>query len=155
LPMEQIAIILAYVMGMAFMVAEVFMPGAIMGILGLIVVLGSIYFAFQRGATGLGVTLVCVTVAAVPVLIVLWVKVINRVLAIQETQTGYTSAQVGLKELVGQEGVAVTQLRPSGIARFGDKKVDVVSEDEVIVKDTRVTVVEVQSNRVVVRAVRG
>ena len=153
--MSSLGIVFLYVIGMALAVAEVFLPGAIMGLIGLVCVLASIYLAFQGGFLVLGWTLVAVTVAAIPVMIVLWVKVLNRVLAMKQTQEGYTGAQVELKEMVGQEGVAMTQLRPSGMARIGDLKVDVVSEGEVIDRDSRVRVIEVASNRVVVRAVKG
>ena len=153
--MGDLGIIFLYVVGMALLVAEVFIPGAIMGLIGLGLALASIYLAFQAEAWTLGWILVGVTVASIPALIVLWVKVLNRVLAIKQTQKGYTSAMVELKELVGQEGVAVTQLRPSGMARFGDKKVDVVAEGNVIERNARVKIIEVESNRVIVRAVQG
>jgi len=152
--MSELGIILLYVFGMALAVAEVFMPGAIMGLVGLGCILASIYLAFrQSGPLGWG--LLGITLASIPVFVVLWVKVLNRVLAMRATQAGYTSAQMGLKDLVGQEGVALTQLRPVGVARFGNKKVDVVSEGEVIDAGSRVRVIEVKSNRVMVRAVKG
>ncbi len=56
-------------------------------------------------------------------------------------------------ELMGQEGVAVGDLRPSGVARFGDARVDVVTEGDYVVKDSRVRVIEIKGNRVVVRKV--
>jgi len=152
--LTDLGIIFLYTAGMALVLAEVFVPGAVMGLIGLACLLGSIFLAFQQEAFTLGWILVGITVASIPVLIVLWVKVLNRVLAIKMTQKGYTSAQVDLKALVGQEGVAMTQLRPSGMARFGDEKVDVVAEGEVIERNTRVKIVEVESNRVVVRAVQ-
>ena len=152
--MDEIWIILLFVFGMVMVVAEIMLPGVIMGLVGLGCLLGSIYLAFGR-SVGLAWTLVGIAVASVPVLAILWVKVLNRVLAIKMTQKGYTSAQVGLKDLVGQEGVALTPLRPAGMARFGDRKVDVVSEGEVVDPDSRVRVVEVKGNRVVVRGVRG
>jgi membrane-bound serine protease (ClpP class) len=126
----------------------------VLGLIGLTCMLVSIYFGFEKSA-GLGWTLVVIAAASVPVLAIVWVKVINRVLAMKFTQTGYTGAQMQYKDLVGQEGVALTALRPAGMARFGDKKVDVVSEGEVVDRDARVRVVEVKGNRVVVRAVRG
>ena len=153
--MGQLGIVFLYVIGMALAVAEVFIPGAVMGLIGLVCVLASIYLAFQQESVALGWSLVGITIAAIPVLVILWVKVLNRVFAIKQTQEGYTSAQVELKALVGQEGVALTQLRPSGMARFADEKVDVVSEGEVIERGSRVRVIEVESNRVVVRAVRS
>ena len=152
--MGPLGIIFLYVIGMGLVVAEVFIPGAIMGLIGMVFVLASIYLAFQQEAVTLGWTLIGITVASIPALIVLWVKVLNRVLAITGTQKDYTSAMVDLKELVGQEGVAITQLRPSGMARFGDRKVDVVSEGEVVERNSRIKIIEVESNRVVVRAVR-
>ena len=153
--MGQLGIIFLYVIGMALAIAEVFLPGAVMGLIGLVCVLASIYLAFQQESVALGWSLVGITIAAIPVLVILWVKVLNRVFAMKQTQEGYTSAQVDLKTLVGQEGVALTQLRPSGMARFADEKVDVVSEGEVIERGSRVRVIEVESNRVVVRAVKG
>jgi len=151
----QLGIIFLYVIGMALAIAELFLPGAVMGLIGLVCVLASIYLAFDRESAGLGWTLVAITIASIPVMVVLWFKVLNRVFAMKQTQKGYSSAQVELKALIGEEGVAITQLRPSGIARFGNKKVDVVSEGEVIERDSRVKVIEVESNRVVVRAVKG
>ena len=153
--MGELGIVFLFVIGMALAIAEVFLPGAIMGLIGLIFVLASIYLAFQAGFVALGWTLVIVTVASIPVMVILWLKVLNRVLAMKQTQEGYTSAQVELKELVGQEGIALTQLRPAGMARINEQKVDVVSDGEVIERDSRVRVIEVTSNRVVVRAVKG
>ena len=153
--MSDLGIVFLYVLGMALAVAEVFLPGVVMGIFGLACVLASLYWAFQRESHALAWTLVGITVASVPVLIFLWLKVLNRVFAMKHTEAGYTSAQANLKDLVGQEGVALTQLRPAGMARFGDRKVDVVTEGDLIDRDSRVRVVAVQGNRVVVRAVRS
>jgi len=55
--------------------------------------------------------------------------------------------------LLGKRGVASTQLTPSGKARFGDDLVDVITDGEVVSKDTAVAVVDVQGNRVLVRAI--
>lgn len=153
--MGELGIVFLFVIGMALAVAEFFLPGAIMGLIGLVCVLASIYLAFHQEMTVLGWSLVGITIVSVPVFVLLWVKVLNRVLAMKETQQGTTSATVEDKGLMGKEGVALTQLRPSGVARFGDRKVDVVSDGEMIDRDTRVKVIEVRSNRVVVRAVKS
>jgi membrane-bound serine protease (ClpP class) len=54
--------------------------------------------------------------------------------------------------LLGQVGEAVTPLRPAGKARFGEEFVDVVSEGDYIPPGSRVQVIEVEGNRVVVKA---
>lgn len=52
---------------------------------------------------------------------------------------------------VGQVGVAESDLRPIGIARFGDARIDVVSEGGYVRAGTRVRVREVEGGRIVVR----
>jgi membrane-bound serine protease (ClpP class) len=54
--------------------------------------------------------------------------------------------------LVGELGVAVTQLTPSGKARIGDELLDVISEGEFIERGQAVMVVETVGSRIVVRA---
>ncbi len=56
-------------------------------------------------------------------------------------------------ELLGQEGVAVGDLRPAGIVRIGDRRVDVVTEGDYVDAGATVRVIEVRGNRVVVREV--
>ena len=52
----------------------------------------------------------------------------------------------------GSEGTAVTTLRPSGKARFGEHIVDVVTEGEFIAAENPVSVVSTDGMRVVVKA---
>jgi membrane-bound serine protease (ClpP class) len=53
---------------------------------------------------------------------------------------------------VGQHGVAESDLRPVGVARFGATRVDVVSEGDYVRAGTRVRVIAVEGARIVVRA---
>ncbi len=53
--------------------------------------------------------------------------------------------------LVGKEGVAFTPLRPSGTGLIDGRRVDVAADSEFIEKDSPITVVEVEGNRIVVR----
>jgi membrane-bound serine protease (ClpP class) len=55
--------------------------------------------------------------------------------------------------LVGQEGFALTVLRPAGKAKIHGRLVDVVSEGPFIQPDSRVEIVEVSGNRIVVRQI--
>ena len=56
-------------------------------------------------------------------------------------------------DLVGREGKAITDLRPSGTAVFGEERVDVVSEAEWIPSGSVIRVVSAEGYRHVVRAV--
>jgi membrane-bound serine protease (ClpP class) len=65
-------------------------------------------------------------------------------------ETGYSSANVR-GELVGASGVAVTDLRPSGVVKIGDERIDVVAESDWISSGTPVRVVSAEGYRHVVR----
>jgi membrane-bound ClpP family serine protease len=55
--------------------------------------------------------------------------------------------------LLGAIGVAETMLRPAGKVRFGDDFLDVVAEGDYVNPGTRVQVIEIEGNRIVVKAV--
>jgi membrane-bound ClpP family serine protease len=55
--------------------------------------------------------------------------------------------------LLGAIGVAATPLRPAGKVKFGDEYIDVVAEGSYVEPGTRVQVVEIEGNRIVVKEV--
>jgi membrane-bound serine protease (ClpP class) len=57
-------------------------------------------------------------------------------------------------DLVGQDGVAVTDLRPSGTAQIGPERVDVVTEGEYVAQGRTVRVVRSEGYRHVVRGLQ-
>ena len=54
---------------------------------------------------------------------------------------------------MGDAGQVVSTLRPTGKARFGNAIVDVVAEARFLDKGTKVEIIEIHGNRVVVKAV--
>ena len=62
---------------------------------------------------------------------------------------GYTAAP-DTSALVGQTGVALTQLHPAGAARFGAERLDVVTAGEFLDAGTPVRIAEAHGNRIVV-----
>ncbi|MCB9874121.1 MAG: hypothetical protein H6821_08065 [Planctomycetaceae bacterium] len=57
------------------------------------------------------------------------------------------------RHLLGKRGQTLTQLTPSGKARFGDLDVDVISDGEVVPRGSKVVVAEVRGNRVLVQTI--
>jgi membrane-bound serine protease (ClpP class) len=55
--------------------------------------------------------------------------------------------------LLGAIGVAVTTLRPAGLARFNEAFVDVIAEGSYVTPGSRVQVIEIEGNRIVVKEV--
>ena len=78
----------------------------------------------------------------------LWKKV---VLSDQSTTArGYVSAETKA-ELIGKEGIVLTELRPAGSILLEDAPFDVVSEGAFIPKGEKVRIVSVNGSRIVVR----
>jgi len=69
----------------------------------------------------------------------------------EQMEEGYTVASAEEKDMMGARGVAKSTLRPSGTADFDGKIVDVITEGDFLPPGTPVEVVDVQSNRIVVR----
>jgi membrane-bound serine protease (ClpP class) len=81
-------------------------------------------------------------------------RMFSKLILVDSTskEQGYTSSE-SKDGLMGKEGVAVTALRPSGIALIDDERVDVVSQGDFIENGARVKVVNTSSSRVMVRRI--
>lgn len=145
------------VMGFVLLFLEVFViPGVnVFGVLGFASLLTGIVYAYVRLGAGPALALGAWTALASAVLV--WLVLRNRawsrlVLHRGNTrQEGYSATPADLAELAGQTGEALTPLRPSGRARFGERIVDVVTEGNFIPRGTPVAVLEVVGSRVVVQ----
>lgn len=140
--------------GYFLFLAEVVVPGGILGVIGAACVVWGCWLAFGLsmawGLTAIGLSL------AVFVFLT-WFFVKNRsrrglVLGGDEAKS-WKSARAGLDQLLGVEGETLTTLRPSGTMLVGDERVDVVADGEFIDSGVRVKVLEVEGSRVVVEAV--
>jgi hypothetical protein len=168
--------LLLFVLGLLLIALEVFvLPGfGFAGISGILLVVGSLglvayghwprsneeWAAFGQhvGPFGLSIlgALVCAFVLAryLPS-----IPYVNRLILQPqgESEEGFEEApdpvHAELAALLGAIGVSATPLRPAGKAQFGDAFVDVVAEGGYVVPGTRVQVIEIEGNRVVVKEV--
>jgi len=67
-------------------------------------------------------------------------------------ESGFVSADLRT-ELVGMEGVAITDLRPSGTGLFGEERLDVVSDSEWIEHGTPIRIISSEGYRHLVRPI--
>jgi len=63
---------------------------------------------------------------------------------------GFHASAERNSDLVGLEGVALSELRPGGSAQFGDKRLDVVTRGDFVDKDSRIIIAETHGNRIIV-----
>jgi membrane-bound serine protease (ClpP class) len=149
----QAVIVLVFVCGLLAMVVELFIPGMVIGTIGFLAALGSVIYAFVEGYHVLGVVLLVCTIAMIPLFFALWRNVVGRFFAITTDESGFSSSSAAIEDLLGVEGVAMSPLRPSGIARLNDRRYDVVTRGEMLEKGTAIKVIEVSGNRIVVKRV--
>jgi membrane-bound serine protease (ClpP class) len=144
--------------GFVFVVAEVFFPS--LGMFGLIAagaIVTADWLAWQHSA-GLMWALVAMQVVLVPLLLkgafaVLPRLPFGRAMILPSAPPQPESGVEPGRHLLGVEGLALTDLRPSGTAQVGDERRTVVAENGTIGKGTAVKVVAVEGYRIVVRPV--
>lgn len=152
--------IILFIIGVILLLIEIFVPGfGIFGGLGLISLLISIVLAAASSAQGLlylGIAM-AVTIFASLVLIRIYGvrKLWNRFILQDEQKNdeGYVSAK-RRDDLLHQEGVTITPLRPAGVILIQGERVDVVSEGEFIAANQQVEVIHVDGGRIIVRPTR-
>jgi membrane-bound serine protease (ClpP class) len=146
---------------------EVFLlPGfGIAGILGIVLITGSMLLAMVGNAPS-GADLIQAGAVLMVSLIVTGAVLVGwiRHLPYSQRWSGLflkTSTEAGegfvsalpRPELIGRQGQAVTDLRPSGTATFDGERLDVVTEGEFVKAGTPITVLRADGYRHVVRAV--
>jgi membrane-bound serine protease (ClpP class) len=145
--------------GCLLLFIEALVPGGIIGVAGLIclaaavIATGMTYGLSVALPLGVGCSIGCM------VLFLLWARYFpNSKMGLRFNLTtqigkaaGYTSQDASLSRLVGRNGVAVSDLRPSGTVRIDGHRFDVVTEGGYVEAGETVTVTEVSSNRIVVR----
>jgi len=148
-----------FVLGVIFIVLEIFVPGGILGVLGLGAVITSFFLATDNIVdTGIALLIaMLVTVVAMIVLFTVFgkrIRLFDRIILRDSTNTeqGYVS-NVSRIELVGQEGVTLTPLRPAGTAVIKEERIDVVTEGNFIGSNKRVRIVKAEGPRIVVREI--
>lgn len=174
--------LILFLLGMVLLGLEFFVvPGfGVFGVSGILMTLASLVMAsntfagmtatesFEQSMSSLG-SLAGALVTVIVVAVVLnrflpSIPFINRLIL---TPPGYaTQEEEGLRLnpsllnritrtgpiKVGMIGTTASSLRPTGKAMFGDKYVDVVSDGAYIDHDTRIEVIRLAGNRIIVRA---
>lgn len=163
---------LVFVIGLALVMVELFLlPGHIIpGLAGVILMLGSLLYAgvdrfpsdpkipsleqFKPPLTDMGIGL-----AGALLIIALIARFLpNTPLYGALVQAGPTSSTPPPPERLsrlepGQRALTESPLRPAGKARFGEQLIDVMTQGEMIAKNTEVEIVRIEGSKITVKAV--
>ena len=161
--------IIVFLLGVGLLLVEIFViPGfGVAGVSGVLLIFGSLLSALVGNVgldfpSGEALTSAITTLAITSVLFVVMLFSLARylpksgrfgqlVLAPElSASEGYTSAESHF-ELVGRVGIAITPLRPSGMAEFDGERIDVTSVSDYIEAGSTIVVKRVTGGRVEVR----
>lgn len=148
-------VIVLFVAGAALIFAEFFVPGGALGILGALLVVGSIALGWYRFPE-YGVLLFASELGAVVVVVSIGLYLIFKtplgdglvLKAKQDVSAGYADFAQD-QSLVGQLAKVHTTLRPAGSILMGNTRIDAVSNGTFIDAGKTVRIVEVEGHRVV------
>jgi membrane-bound serine protease (ClpP class) len=152
--------IVLFVIGIGLLISEMFIPSfGILGILGI----ASLIFGITMGAYDTGNALRSLGIAALFALVIviafayvfrkrgIWNKfILSEQLT---TDKGYVP-QLSREKWIGQEGVTLSLLRPSGLADINGERLDVISSGEFIEKGKPVRVHSVDGTRILVKELK-
>jgi membrane-bound serine protease (ClpP class) len=148
------AFMVLLIAGLLLVGAEIFVPGAILGVIGGLCLVGAIvtgFMAFPDAGTYIAILIVLL----IGVVIWLWVRIfprtrLGRSMTVEQDLSTSKAADPSLTQFVGKTGEAASDLRPAGFAILDGQRVDVVSDGHLIRKGAKITVLRVEGVRVVV-----
>ena len=149
-------IVVLILCGIAAIFLELILPGGVVGVIGSILLLVASILTFTHHGFTAG-ALVSIGIGVVAAIALrFWMKNFHRLpftkqLIVNDEVGDYDTIR-DYQKLLGTTGIAHTDLRPSGTARFGDIRVDVVSESNVLEKGTEIKVIAVNGPSITVAA---
>ena len=156
---------LAFIVGVALLLIELFViPGfGIAGIAGIALMLGSVFFVFrsaykfETAMFTMSSAIILAFVFAIGLSYLLpktraWNHLVLS--AAMDSGSGFHSApREDFQGYVGKTGIALTPLRPAGTVRVDDKRLDVVTAGDFIMRETPVKIVNVEGAKIFVEAI--
>ncbi|WP_436952638.1 NfeD family protein [Staphylococcus shinii] len=149
--------VILFGIGVIFVIIELFVVGAVIGIIGMALIVFSIITLGDNL-----VYMIANVVVALILSIIEWVilvKIFKRKIPFLDkvvlkdstnAEAGYTSHE-DRSHLVGKTATTSTDLRPAGIITYDNERIDAVSDGSFILRNKQVTILEVEGTRVVVR----
>lgn len=151
--------IILFGIGVIFVIIELFVVGAVIGLIGMGLIIFSIITLSDNLIFMIGNVVIALILSIIEWVIL--VKIFKRNIPFLDkvvlkdstnTESGYTSHD-DRSHLVGKTATTLTDLRPAGIISYGTERIDAVSDGSFILRNKEVTILEVEGTRVVVREI--
>ena len=147
--------IMLLIAGLMLIGAEVFIPGGVLGVAGAIALIVAAGIGFTIFPAGTAVVIAISMIVMVGAVIALWIKLfphtgIGRQMTAMRDLKDAKGTEDNLADLVGKTGVTRSALRPAGFIEVENRRIDVVTQGEMIDSNTSVRITAVAGNRVIV-----
>lgn len=145
-------------LGMLLIFIEFFLPGAVMGIIGTVLVLASIsLFAFQASSSfALAAYLIGVCIALYYVIkLAIWrmqKTSVNQTICSDDAQVGFVASTYD-KSAIGKKGLVISDLKPGGYISIEGKKLQAISVSGYISQGCHVEVIGGQEESLIVKQI--
>lgn len=146
-------------LGLLLILMEFYLPGAVMGVAGGILVLTSIVlFAMQTTSLGLvllyliGVVIVIIYLVKFAIWRIRTAKP-SRSIYLNSDQTGYQASSFDAS-VIGKTGIVVTDLKPGGHILVDGKRLQALSQSGYLTKGTEVIVLGGQEESLIVKQIK-
>lgn len=142
--------------GLALLIVEMFIPGAVLGFLGGLMMVTSVVLSFVFYGPRQGTFVLLVLGFSSIILFFVWLKLFpsspaGKLLTLQKTTQGHSVPSAAAATL-GAEGVSITALRPGGIVKIGDQRFEAASDGAFLPPGTAVTVTRIEGSQVIVQS---
>lgn len=145
------------ILGIVLLFLEIFIPGGILGVAGIVLLATGIFMTADSVLQGVGYVSMMLLILGLLIVLSFRFSMTRRFwkrLSLTTRQTkneGYVAPIQKLESYFGRQGVALSTLRPAGTADFDGERLDVVTEGGFIPKGTPIKVIAVEGTRVIVR----
>lgn len=150
-------IIILAVIGILAFLFELVLPGGILGVAGGICMIVAVVLSYMEFGSVWGTVALLSMLTFSAVMTWIWMKLFHRLpftkKLVLDAAVGSDDELKARQSIVGQTGEAITDIRPSGRAKIGGERLDVMSESGVIEKGKTVEVVDTRGPSVFVRAI--
>ena len=156
-------VILLGVVGLGLIMSEIFVPGGVLGTMGLAALVACVVIAATHfSPAGIIATVALILVGGVGAWLFTF-KVLRKTrmargVFLDTTQKGISvisDTAEQYKRLIGKRGVAQSYLRPAGVADIDGERVDVVTEGDYVPAGTPIEVIQLEASHLVVRAIES
>lgn len=149
--------LLCLLAGFIFVGIEMVVPGfSVPGISGIVCLIAGVFLLADTVMEGFFITVIVLALLGILMAVMLYLlskgKFRSPIILEEEQKSteGYLSSS-DLKYLLGKKGVAMTDLRPTGVGQIDGINFDVISEGNYILAGEPVEIIKVEGSKLIVR----